>query len=441
VDFDPWWLILVPVLFGLGWIAARVDVRQMLSETRKLPDSYFRGLNFLLNEQPDRAIDAFIEVVKLDPETIELHFALGSLFRRRGELERAIRVHQNLLQRNDLPEKQREQALHELAQDYLKAGLLDRAEDSFQQLKSTRFAADALRALIRIYEAEHDWPRAIAAVQTLQGLVEEPVPQAVHYYCEQAVAALAATPPDIEAAHEALDAAVNQAQDGKGSEAGGTAVGRVRTAMLRAQLAELEGDVAGARVLLESVLKLQPEFAGMMAPRLLAAHRTEGTEAAAIAQLRTLYEQYPSQDLFDAIFQALFRSNDADSAWAFARAALERQPSLLGLDRLLQAQLEADTREGRDGQHADPASAVTPDRLSAAGAGDASQTRRDDERGWISDTDAKLVRSLISRHTQRLGRYACTACGFRAKRFYWQCPGCNAWETYSPKRLEELEGS
>src|SRR5690606_32203913 len=251
-----------------GWIAARVDVRQMLSETRKLPDSYFRGLNFLLNEEPDRAIDAFIEVVKLDPETIELHFALGSLFRRRGELERAIRVHQNLLQRNDLPEKQQDQALHELAQDYLKAGLLDRAEDSFQRLKSTRFAADALRALIRIYEAEHDWPRAITAVQTLQGLVEEPVPQAVHYYCEQAVAALAATPPDIEAAHAALDAAVNQAQDGRVGEAGGTAVGRVRTAMLRAQCAELEGDVAGARVLLESVLKLQPEFAGMIAPRL-----------------------------------------------------------------------------------------------------------------------------------------------------------------------------
>lgn len=440
MDFDPWWLIFVPVLFGLGWIAARVDVRQMLSETRKLPDSYFRGLNFLLNEEPDRAIDAFIEVVKLDPETVELHFALGSLFRRRGELERAIRVHQNLLQRNDLPEKQRDQALHELAQDYLKAGLLDRAEDSFQQLKSTRFAADALRALIRIYEAEHDWPRAIAAVQTLQGLVEEPVPQAVHYYCEQAVAALAATPPDIEAAHAALDAAVNQAQDGRADELGGTAVGRVRTAMLRAQLAELEGDTAGARALLESVLKLQPEFAGMIAPRLLATHRAEGTEAGAIVQLRALYEQYPSQDLFDAIFQALFRSHDADGAWAFARTALERQPSLLGLDRLLQAQLDADSSR-QDGQQADAAASGAPTRLSGASAGDAASVTHDDGRGWISDTDAKLVRSLISRHTQRLGRYACTACGFRAKRFYWQCPGCNAWETYSPKRLEELEGS
>ena len=103
MDFETWWLVFVPILFGLGWVAARVDFRQMMSETRTLPDSYFKGLNFLLNEEPDRAIDAFVEVAKLDPETTELHFALGSLFRRRGEMERAIRVHQSLLSRADLP--------------------------------------------------------------------------------------------------------------------------------------------------------------------------------------------------------------------------------------------------------------------------------------------------------------------------------------------------
>ena len=153
MDFEPWWLIFVPVLFALGWLAARFDIRQMLRETRSLPDSYFRGLNFLLNEQPDRAIDAFVEVAKLDPETTELHFALGSLFRRRGEMERAIRVHQSLLNRSDLPSAEREHAQHELAQDFLKAGMLDRAESGFEQLKDTRYALPALRSLIRIYES------------------------------------------------------------------------------------------------------------------------------------------------------------------------------------------------------------------------------------------------------------------------------------------------
>lgn len=177
MDFEPWWLIFVPVLFGLGWIAARVDFRQMLSETRTLPDSYFKGLNFLLNEEPDRAIDAFVEVAKLDPETSELHFALGSLFRRRGEMERAIRVHQSLLARPDLPIVDRENAQFELAQDFLKAGMLDRAEQGFQAVQHTRHAVDAVRALIRIYESEHDWSRAIETVNQLRGLVDEPVPQ------------------------------------------------------------------------------------------------------------------------------------------------------------------------------------------------------------------------------------------------------------------------
>src|SRR5690349_24245334 len=123
MEIEYWWLLALPLFFGLGWLAARIDIRQLLSEPRALPASYFKGLNFLLNEQPDKAIEAFIEVVKVDPQTIELHFALGSLFRRRGEVERAIRMHQNLLERADLGEEQRLNAMLELGQDYLKAGI------------------------------------------------------------------------------------------------------------------------------------------------------------------------------------------------------------------------------------------------------------------------------------------------------------------------------
>src|SRR5713226_4502211 len=127
VEFEYWWLLGLPLFFGLGWIAARIDIKQIVTESKALPRSYFKGLNFLLNEQPDKAIDAFIEVVRVDPETIELHFALGNLFRRRGEIERAIRMHSNLVNRVDLNEEQRLHAVYELGQDYLKAGLLDRA--------------------------------------------------------------------------------------------------------------------------------------------------------------------------------------------------------------------------------------------------------------------------------------------------------------------------
>jgi len=406
VDFEPWWLIFVPVLFGLGWIAARVDIRQMLSETRMLPDSYFRGLNFLLNEEPDRAIDAFVEVAKLDPETTELHFALGSLFRRRGEMERAIRVHQSLLSRADLPASEREHAQHELAQDYLKAGMLDRAENAFEQLKDTRFALPALRALIRIYESEHDWPRAIEAVKTLRRLVDEPVPQLVHYHCEQAQAALAARPPDYDTAQVALDAA-DHAQ-ATGSRESGSHASRVRIALLRARLAASEGDPKRERLHLESVLSGTPEFAGLAAGPLLENYRAAGQAQEGLLRLQQHYAQYPSLDLFNEVFRELRAQQGADPAWAFARSALRLHPSLLGLDRLLEAEL--------------------------ASAGDG-----EGEVSPVPGADLALLRSLIHKHTQRLDRYACRACGFQARRFYWQCPGCNAWETYAPRRLEELE--
>jgi len=142
MDFELWWLLPIPVLFfGLGWIAARIDIKHLLRESRALPLSYFRGLNFLLNEQPDKAIESFIEVVKVDPQTIDLHFALGSLFRRQGEIERATRMHQNLLDRPNLPPDKREAALFELAQDFHRAGLLDRAEELFTKLDGTTFEA------------------------------------------------------------------------------------------------------------------------------------------------------------------------------------------------------------------------------------------------------------------------------------------------------------
>ena len=404
MDFEPWWLIFVPVLFALGWLAARFDIRQMLRETRSLPDSYFRGLNFLLNEEPDRAIDAFVEVAKLDPETTELHFALGSLFRRRGEMERAIRVHQSLLNRSDLPAAEREHAQHELAQDFLKAGMLDRAENGFEQLKDTRYALPALRSLIRIYESEHDWPRAIEAVKTLQGLVDEPVPQLVHYYCEQAQTALSAKPADIDAAHKALDAADHALSTIDPASSKGA---MVRTAMLRARLALIEQDPKRERLYLESVMTDAPEYAGLVAEQVLANYRAANQEAAGLDVLQKQYARHASLDLFNVLFRELRAQQGAATSWAFARNALRSHPSLLGLDRLLEAEL------------AKPESGA--------------------EQAPVPGADLTLLRSLIHKHTQRLDRYACRSCGFQARRFYWQCPGCNAWETYAPRRLEELE--
>src|SRR6188508_3754965 len=156
MDFDLSWVLWgLPIAFVMGWLASRLDLRQLRIENRQAPKAYFRGLNFLLNEQQDQAIDAFIEAVQQDPDTSDLHFALGNLFRRRGEYERAVRVHQHLLGRADLPKDERVRAQHALAQDYMKAGLFDRAEDAYKALAGTAFEIDARIALLGLYERAH----------------------------------------------------------------------------------------------------------------------------------------------------------------------------------------------------------------------------------------------------------------------------------------------
>jgi lipopolysaccharide biosynthesis regulator YciM len=207
-DFELWWLLPIPALFfGLGWMAARVDIKHLCASRGRCPLSYFRGLNFLLNEQPDKAIESFIEVVKVDPQTIDLHFALGSLFRRQGEIERATRMHQNLLDRPNLPADKREAALFELAQDFHRAGLLDRAEELFTKLDGTAFEHPSLGFLISIYEQEKDWPKAIAVTRRMEAIAKRPYfKEIAHYYCELAQAALLKQ--DIAAARANIELAL-----------------------------------------------------------------------------------------------------------------------------------------------------------------------------------------------------------------------------------------
>lgn len=429
MDFETWWLIFLPLLFALGWIAARVDIRQMLSENRSLPSSYFKGLNFLLNEEPDRAIDAFVEVAKLDPETTELHFALGNLFRRRGEMERAIRVHQSLLSRADLPQADRESAQHEIAQDFLKAGMLDRAEQAFEIVLDTRFAVPAVRALIRIYESEHDWPRAIEAVKKLRALVDEPVPQLVHYQCEQAVAAMSSRPPNMAAAEQALDAADHAANALRGQTRGQASEARI--AILRASLAKLGNNPERERTYLTSVLTIAPEYASLVASDILESYRSVGREVQGLDLLRDHYMRHPSLDTFNVVFRELRLQQGHGPAWTFAREALRANPSLLGLDRLLEAELaSADSADALAASVRAAAAQVAPEGAPAVLTPAAE---------IVAGADLSLLRSLIHKHTQRLDRYSCRICGFEARHFYWQCPGCNSWETYEPRRLEEMK--
>ncbi len=387
MEFETWWLLGIPIFFGLGWIAARVDINQLVSESRSLPRGYFKGLNFLLNEQPDKAIDAFIEIVKLDPETIDLHFALGNLFRRRGEIERAIRVHQNLLARPDLPQEHQVHAQYELGQDYLKAGLLDRAEETFHRLVDTQYSAQARRALLEIYQREKEWMRAIDAARALQesgaGARQKEIAQ---FYCELAQDELVHTHPDAALAmlEKALAADRNN----------------VRGAILIGDVHLAKGDTEAALLAWRRVEQQSVPHVALVAQRLMDGYRAVGRPQEGLNLLKNYLAEAPSIDLLEVVFKAVLELDGVDAANQLVSDELRRTPTLLGLDKLLEARLMEAPPEVRP--------------------------------------ELSLVKNLVHGYTQKLARYQCSHCGFKARQFYWQCPGCSQWESYPPRRTEEL---
>jgi lipopolysaccharide biosynthesis regulator YciM len=389
MEFEYWWLLALPLFFGLGWLAARIDIRHLVSESRALPRSYFKGLNFLLNEQPDKAIESFIEVVKVDPQTVELHFALGSLFRRRGEYDRAIRMHQNLVERPDLGAEQKRLALFELAQDYLKAGILDRAETLFARLEDGPHATEARRHLLDIFQQEKDWARAIDMAKRLQrDSGESRAREISQFLCE--LAATEATHSRPEGARAHLEAALEANRKS------------VRASVALGDVDRAAGDLEGAITHWKRVESQNPAYLALVAQRLVEAHRGVGRPEEGLTLLTGYLERYPSLDLLDTVFQITMEARGAEAAYKLVRDELRRNPTLLGLDRLLEAQIVADTHPER---------------------------RR----------DLELVRNLIHSHTRRLARYRCEECGFKARQFYWHCPACGGWESYPPRRTEEFE--
>jgi len=403
VEIELWWLLVLPVFFGFGWLAARIDIKQLLSESRALPRSYFTGLNFLLNEQPDKAIEAFLEAAKIDPETIELHFALGSLFRRRGETDRAIRVHKHLIERDaslsQLTEEQRLHALSELGQDYLKAGLLDRAEEIFVKLRGTQRDEEALRSLLEIYQQEKEWEKAIAIAEKMPGHAEHLWQKSIaEFHCELASADLLNG--RYDAARQRLEAAL--------------AANRkcVRATLMRGELeAKLGagGTAAGgsaahlemALSIWQSIEQQSPVYLSLAAEKMMGVYRELGREPAGIDLLRGYLERHSSLDLLDAVFQAELTARGPESAYTLVRDELRRNQTLIGLDKLLEAQIQLAPSDKR--------------------------------------ADLELIKNLIHNHTRRVARYRCDDCGFKARQFHWRCPACGGWETFPPKRTEEFD--
>lgn len=389
MELEAWHLLVIPLFFALGWVAARIDIRHVMHESRSVPRAYFKGLNYLINEQPDKAIEAFLEVTRMDPDTLELHFALGALFRRRGELDRAIRIHQNLLDRPDLAQDPRNKALYELGLDFFKAGLLDRAEAAFRRLETGVHVQDALRHLLDIQILTKDWETAIQTAARLEKMgcptVNADVAQ---FHCELASAALLKG--DTQAARQQLDLALAQNH---------------RSARAWSMLGDLEAHAGNDELAIshwQRVEELNPAYLPLVAERMFQAHVRLGRAQAGLDLLAAYLERHPSGDLLHILFQAVAETRGWQAARDLAAAELKRNPGLRVLDDYLQASnaLQADAADQR--------------------------------------VERQLAQDLVHRQVSREAYYRCAHCGFKAHLFFWQCPACARWESIAPERGEHV---
>ncbi len=369
------------LLAATGWALGRFGERDEENPPPPLNVDYLKGLNFLLNEQTDQALEHFLEMVRVDDKTIETHFALGSLFRRRGEIDRAIRIHQNIIARPDLAAEQRDQALFSLAKDYLHAGLLDRAEKLFVRLsQGSRYQVQALESLCRIYEQEKEWQKAIDAAQQLETLGGRSLAlQIAHYYCELAEEGAANN--DYAAARRY----VKKAQAGRPRT--------MRGALTRAHIARETNDYKTAIRLYHRIIDEHNYLIAEALPEIVATYEKDGSMSGLDKALRSMLDKNPDMRSLVAYTAIVNNLTDIPIIDECVKNYLLDEPTLSEF---------VDLHLFSQGNGATQSEALSK------------------------------VRSALSKLATATPRYQCQECGFSSQRLLWQCPSCRNWETQRP---------
>ncbi|RZU98813.1 lipopolysaccharide assembly protein LapB [Spiribacter vilamensis] len=384
------WLLL-PLAALSGWWIGRKSTASRPSPP-SLPADYFQGLNYLLNEQPDRAIEVFTRLVEVDSETVETHLTLGNLFRRRGEADRAVRIHQNLIARPSLAPDQRAGALLELGRDYLAAGLLDRAETLFlEAVEFPDFRVTALQCLLDIYQQENEWESAIDIAQRLQRTDGRNLQtEMAQFACEQAerLRRQHADPMEIR---QVLRRAMGFDRN------------CVRASLLISDLEQEEGRWRAAIKACQQVSVQDPDYVPEMLPRLEAGYQALDERRVFRQELNRLFERQPAVSVIIKLSELIEADEGRSSAVEFLATQLRARPSVRGLNRLVELNIDA---------------------------GDADQRRQ---------RDLQVLRELLQALLANRLPYRCVECGFEGRQLHWQCPGCRSWASIKPRRGPEGE--
>jgi len=377
------WPLLLPAAAWSGWWAAtknNMDRKRKASHNR-LSHEYVVGLNYLLNEQPDKAVDVFIKLLEVDSETVETHLALGSLFRRRGEVDRAIRIHQNLIARPQLSIIQRKEALMALGQDYMSAGVFDRAERIFLEVVEMGGSNEtsSLYELLAIYQQEKAWEKALEIIKKLEVSTGGSLHyQAAHYYCEMA----------------------NEAIKEKSSERAYYCVKQVRASLMLADMEYHSGRYKPAIKVLTRVPQQDPDFITEIIHLLVLCYKEINTMKECVYYLNQLLEKYPRASVIFVVAEHLKQEQGLDAAVDFVAEKLSRYPSIPGLNRLIYWHLESAHGKVRD--------------------------------------KLQMLYNITSKLLDNKPVYRCRNCGFGGKHLHWHCPSCKHWGKMKP--IHGLEG-
>ncbi len=372
-----------------AWVAGtrmRTQDEEPTQKT-KLPRDYLVGLNFLLNDETDKAVDIFIKMLEVDSDTVETHLAVGKLFRRRGEVDRALRIHQNLIARPQLESVYREQAMYELGHDYLSAGMLDRAERIFTELSNEKtYAPQALSTLIEIYEQEKSWQKAIDTAVKYQTLTRKNLySQMSHYYCE--LAELHLNKSELHQAENLLESAL--------------AVDKscVRASIVFAKVHMRAGNYELALKRLKKIRDQNTNYLSESVELIASCYESLKKEDELIDYFKKLIGEYPHVPVVLILAERIRKWKGDKVAANFVAEYVRRYPSLRGLQ--LFVTLYMTSVEGR------------------------------------AKEDMQILQNLMKKVLATKPDYQCTSCGFSGRTLHWQCPGCKEWSSIRP--LHSLE--
>lgn len=377
-------IILLPVFFAMGWFAARVDMKTVLKQAKTVPGGFYKSLDALVDRNSGKAARELAEVIDQQPQSYDLNLTLGKLYRQRGENDKAINMHQALLDSPDTVGDKRERVLFELGLNYQSAGLVDRAEQIFTGLQNGNMAKEARQVLLSIYQQDRDWEKAIETAQLLSHDEQTYQFEIAQFYCELAQAALFQS--DFDAARRHAHNALNANKK------------CTRANMILGDIEQKQGHYAAAVEAYTAIEKQNHAYLSMVGERLYDAYDAQGKPQEGLSVLIGYMHTFPQLDLINVIYDKSLLLNGEAAANQTAADLVRKKPDLSGVYRLLGLQL----------------SGLPPE--------------------WKADAD--MMRAIIGRQLQKAVMYRCRNCHFKSQVFFWHCPACNKWETFTPNRIE-----